>query len=761
MLYLNPPYDIIDGVSVFRDHAVPQQFYYAPAMPHLTVIKNEPQFSLIKFTGEAGSGGFLNFDVDLSIAPDILDDIKSTVRSKYHLTQEPNLTPVIVEDGSVRLMILGQETPPPPPASGQPPPPPPPPKESDLPKFVLKIEHYAKPSLYGDNQAIFSVQLDQYGVAIIEQSLKGVLQPIGIVYSLDFFALRPAFNVKITADWNRVQKHFEESFSASVFFLSTEVDKVIDKLIEDQVIKIEVDTFVPEDEAAANVISDRDKAVNEVKDMIMHTFFQPSINPVKQEKDGWDKAQETAMMVSTLAVTGGWASVASLSYKKVDLTRIDQKMFNFNMTERTTVRRSIYPQAHLQGLTRALRSGGPINLDDYVHAVNIDDPFFQRRAVNVINRANMEKESIQSINVSLRYGANTHTVLLDDKTKDKSVNWASILQDKNMVRDVAYSYKVSFKDVDTVDRPGALEFSEAVCRGDALEINPRIDGLYDIIFVPITALDFPFDAYPHIEVQLRDNDPPNQISLNDTFILDKSKPEVLWPFFLRDPQKKAFEYKVIYRATDNRDITADWQTTSQQQVLLRDPFPKKRTITLVPAVSWDVVSMIFADLSYRNEDTGEVTDASFVFDSSDKGVKRFTVGLTDPDKRLISYKVKYLLNDNSLVELPDSMTLQKEIFLRLDMKGHRVVTVQPANVDFAAKKVDQIQVKMSYDDAANGLNFASMFTFKSKAEKAFFEYDYVGKNEYTAQTTTTFRDGFRVVHDPVTLNQDVVNVEVG
>jgi hypothetical protein len=195
--------------------------------------------------------------------------------------------------------------------------------------------------------------------------------------------------------------------------------------------------------------------------------------------------------------------------------------------------------------------------------------------------------------------------------------------------------------------------------------------------------------------------------------------------------------------------------------LLRDPFPKKRTITLVPAVSWDVVSMIFADLSYRNEDTGEVTDASFVFDSSDKGVKRFTVGLTDPDKRLISYKVKYLLNDNSLVELPDSMTLQKEIFLRLDMKGHRVVTVQPANVDFAAKKVDQIQVKMSYDDAANGLNFASMFTFKSKAEKAFFEYDYVGKNEYTAQTTTTFRDGFRVVHDPVTLNQDVVNVEVG
>jgi hypothetical protein len=763
MLYLNPPYDIINGVSVFRDHAVPYQFYYLPAMPHLTVINGEPQFSLIKFTGEAGSGGFLNFDVNLGIDPDIEDDIRSTVRSKYHLTQPPNLTPVIVEDGSVRLMVLGQQSPTPPSASDQPLPPPPPPKEEDLPKFVLKIDHYAKPSLYGDNQAIFSVQLDQYGVAIIEESLKGVLQPIGIVYSLDFLALRPAFNVRVTADWNRVQTHFEDSFKAGVFFLSTEVDKVIDKLIEDQVIKIEVDTFIPEDENSANIISDRDKAVNEVKDMIFQTFFQPSLNPVKAEKDGWDKAQDTAMMLSTLAVTGGWASVASLSRKQVDLTRIDQKRFNFSMTERTTMRRSIYPQAHLQGLTRILRSGGPINLDDYVHAVNIDDPFFKRRTVNVINRADLAKDSIQSINTMLRYGSSSQNVLLDDKKPEDSVDWASILENKNMVREVAYTYKVTFKNADTADRPGVLESPEATYPGDALEINPRADGLYQIISVPVTALDFPFETYPHIEVKLRYNDPPNQISLNDTLILDKGKPEDTWPFFLRDRQKEAFEYKVIYRAADNRDTTVDWQTNTQQQLLLRDPFPNKRTVTLVPAVSWDVVAMIFADLSYRNEDTGEVSEASFVFENTDEGkkIQRFTVGLTDPDKRLVSYKVKYLLSDNSLVELPDSMTLQKEIFLRLDMKGHRVVTVQPKDVDFATKKIDRIQVNLSYADPANGLNFASRFTFKSKADKSFFEYDYVTTSDYSVQTTTVFSDGFQVNHDPVALNQDTVNVEVG
>ena len=33
MLYLNPPYFLINGVSIFPDHADPLQFYYLPMMP--------------------------------------------------------------------------------------------------------------------------------------------------------------------------------------------------------------------------------------------------------------------------------------------------------------------------------------------------------------------------------------------------------------------------------------------------------------------------------------------------------------------------------------------------------------------------------------------------------------------------------------------------------------------------------------------------------------------------------------------------------
>jgi hypothetical protein len=766
MLYLAPPYDIIQGVSVFRDHdPATNQFYYLPTAPHLTVIDNATSFNLIKFTGEAGSGGFLDFDVDLGIDQETEDEIRSTLRTKYHLSQPPNLIPVIVENGSVRLMILGKKTAEAPTPGGQIPSAPPPPEPAELPEFVLKIDHFAKPSLYGNNAAAFSVQLDEYGVVIIEQSLKGILQPIGIVYSLEFLALRPAFNVKVTADWNRVQTHFDESFSASVFFLSTDVEKVIDKLIEDQVIKIEVDDFIPEGEDSASVISDRTKAVNEIKDMITHTFFQPSINPVSTAKDGWDKATDTALAINKLAVTGGWGGIATLSYKKIDTTRIDQKSFNFNMTERTTVRRTIYPQAHLEGLTRALRAGGPINLDDYVHPINIDDPFFKRRTVDVINRADLTQDSITSVNVSLNYGNEPRNVILDGATAKASVDWASILQNNAMVRDVTYNYKVTFQGVDTADRPGVLQSPDATSPNDALEINPRSDGLYSIISVPITSLDFPFDMYPNVEVQLRYNDPEHQISLNDTFILKKDLTEVRWPFFLRDPEKKTFDYKVIFRAHDNRDLEWDWRSTDQQEVILRDPRPNKRTVTIVPAVNWNQIAMVFVDVAYRDDENGVRAEQSYTFDSTETGKARqtFSVALADPDKRLITYNAKFLLTDNSESDLPVSQTLANQIIVRADLKGHRVITVEPEQVDFAGCNVDRIQVDLLYQDDDNGLSFAGSFTFRSKTDRGFFEFDYVDpqKAGYTAQLTTVFLDGFSFTRDPQPDTREVLVLPVG
>src|SRR5664279_1853178 len=115
MLYLNPPFPVIEGVSFFCDHLNPLQYYYLPLAPHLTVLTDAsgeqiPQISAIKYRGDAGNGGLLNFDCNIGIDPARLDDLGAQLKQQLRLKDKPTLSPVPIVDGSVRLMLLGVET---------------------------------------------------------------------------------------------------------------------------------------------------------------------------------------------------------------------------------------------------------------------------------------------------------------------------------------------------------------------------------------------------------------------------------------------------------------------------------------------------------------------------------------------------------------------------------------------------------------------------------------------------------------------------
>lgn len=770
MLYLNPPFHIIEGVTVCPDYFDRLQFYYLPAMPKLSSVRDPvtgqevPQISLIKYRGEAGSGGFFNFEINLGVEETVLDEVKSQLQQLHRLRDTPRLAPVVLEDGRVRLLILGKQTTEPPSGQpgGQPPVGPVTQPSSGQPQFVLKIDHYAKPALYGDNQAIFSVQLDSAGVAVVEDSLKGELMPVGVVYSLDFLALRPAYTVSVIADWERVQKHFEESFKVGFSFSSAEIDKVVDELVENQVIQINVDTFIPEGEDSAGVIGRRDQAINDFKDMVLDSFFEPSLDPIREEEEGWGDLVHTVERLGQVAPAGA----LTFTYKQVDITRIDKKRLNLTMNERNTVRRSIYPQAHLKGLFRVLRdSQGSIDLSRFVREVDIDDDWFKRREVTARSLVNFTNDSIDSINITLRYGNKPQTILLDASNPSGTVHWNSILENSVMKREVRYTYQVNFKDVDTSERPGVVRSPELTTNGDKFEINPRAEGLYYLDDIQIGADSFPWEAYPIVEVLVRYSDPAHQINLEETFLLKKDKPEVTWKRFRLDPALDTYEYKVIFRAANNRDKETNWMPTDQERLTIRDPNPVKRTVRVVPVVNWGLVSMIFVDLSYRDEVNGVLEETSLFFDNTPENKKPqvFSVALTDPDKRFVSYTVKILLTDTRLIEVPASVTAGKEIFVRADMIGHKIITVQPEAVDFAERKVDRMQVTLRYEDVEAGLSFTDTFTFTSPENKAFFEYDYadVQKEAYSCQVKTFFTNGLSKESDIGTSDRDLLVLGVG
>lgn len=771
MLFLKPPFHIIEGVAVFADHENERQFYYMPAMPKLTstfdpdVGMDIPQIQLLKFRGgAAGNGGFLTFEVNLGIEPERLETVAAQLKQIHQLRDQPILAPVVLEDGNVRLHILGQATPTPPPGGGpagggQPP------AAATPSRYVLKLQHAARPALYGDNQAIFSVELDQEGTELVEASLQGELMPIGVIYALDFFALRPAFTVKVSADWDRVQTHFQETFTAGVFFASTEVDKVVDKLIEEQVINIEVDSFLPEDEQGGSWVGRRDQAISDFKDMVLDSFFEPSLDPMKEEEDGWDKFTHTAERLSLLAATSGWGGVVQVGYTRRDFTRIDQKRLNLTMNERVSVKRSIYPQANLKGLARLLRDAqGQVDLSRFVQEVTLNSDWFRNREAKAHSLVNFDADNVDSINATLFYNGRPQTLRLTKAGPTGTSKWPSVIVNNAMKREVEYEYRVNFINVDTAERPGVLVSPRMTTVGDEFELAPRNEGLYFQDEIQFGADALPWDRYSNVAVEVRYEDPPNAIRLAETFLLSQATTQATWKRFRRNPALTDYQVQVSFLAIDDRDIIGDWQTTDTERFLIRDPRPMKRTVTVTPGVTWGLVTMVFVELSYSDPENNvnEQQTLSFFNTDQDRNPKLFSVNLVNPDQRLVRYKGSILLSDNRLIPIPPSATMDMSIFIRADMMGHRIVTVRPASIDFVGRGIRRVEAHMAFIDATAGLRFENVLTFTSAGETRFFEYDYVnaGNSSYTCKMKIVFANGLTQDRNLGTLNSEELLLSV-
>ncbi len=744
MLYLNPPYFVINGVSVFPDHQDPLQFYYLPMMPHLTMVTDPttnvstPQIQLIEYEGSAGTGGFIDFDVNIGIDPAALSEVANQIERQLSLTSTPRLSPVTFTDGAVKLLVLGAQSDDPssspatsgsgasggtatataspavqtvvaPPASG--------------PQFVIKVENAAKPALYGDNQATFSVQLDQYGATIMEQALQGQLAPIAVIYSLQFLALRPAFHVHLTADWNRVQTYLDTQYHTGILFFSSDIEKSVDKLIEDKVINIQVDTFVTESDLGTGATSDRDRAVAECYELVKTNFFESSVPPPNPNApDDWSRAMQAFDNISDMALTGGAAGAACFSYKSVDLTRTDQKSLNFDVSERTAVLRTIYPQGHLSGLLSQLTKQG-LSLSQFIVRVDLDNPFFQRRKVSVLSYADFQDDSIASIDVNLTYNGIVQSVSLTSSGAATSVDWSSLLQNGQMVRPVSYDYTINFKNVDTTQRPGKLTSGTETVVGDVLDIEPR-DDLYGITVVPIRAFGFPWDRYPSVEVQCRYVDATNGINLQPSAVLTNQNQEVDWAMFMCNTAARGFAYQLTYSLAAGGTAVSPWKTTSDGKIDIVDPFPTKIDLTVLAALDWTAFAEALVFVAYPSKAV-PVAQQSFTLNQANPTAPPFEVDRQNPTQNLVYYEARLIRTNGQVWTIPGSVTSDQYLILQDGMKGHQIITIVPQQVDFSASQIQQISVTLRYVDPANSLNETETVTISNPSDVRSFAYDYL------------------------------------
>lgn len=688
MLSLN--IQIIDGLYLFSDDSDTSKYYYLPQEPKIIERNGELQLQLIKYRDQVNSGGILTLGVDLSVDSTKLQQVARQLKAQGEIQLEP--LPVI--DGSIKLIIFD------------------------------KTYSPNKPALFGNNQTIFSLNLTQDDVVLLEQGLlNSEFSPIGIIYSLDYLAIRASYSFQLYANWERVQKHIEEKFSLNFVFFRVDIENVVDELIENRVIEIKLDSFTASD--VDN--SDRDLFLEEVQEMVISSFFEPKLQPVKI-KDNFGK----------------FSLLPSFSYRKINITTIDSRLLNLTVNEQAIVRRSIYPQGNLKSLLQIVQQEG-IDPKHFISSIYLDDPFFRKRQVQVISRANFEEDAISHINVTLQYGDEPKTITLTSSTDRKDVEpWNSILDQDVMQREVKAKYKVIFKNVDSNERPDTLESAEKITIFDYLEISPR--ELYAIIPIPIITLtSFPWEQYQSVEVNILYLDEVNQIRLEPTFFLNLKNRQQTWKMFIRDRQRSKFQYQLTYHSQPGKpDYKTSW-LEAEEQIIIRHPFPLQRTLTMIPLFSWSEVRDVYVEVFYQDPTNNIDERKVFNFNELNSADKTFSASLLNPDQQLVYYNVILFFKDETSVEIPQSMTLEKRIFLTSDMQAHQIIKICAEQVDFLEHQIKEIIVEARYKNAQSGLITNSTFVFTTANDCAYFEFDYLdtAHKRYQYRITYLFVNNFR------------------
>jgi hypothetical protein len=738
MLYESPPFYTINGVSIMPDHADPMQFYYMPLAPRFVTRRDGgvdvPQLLLIKYRSAARSGGFADFDVRIGLNDEEHKAVRTELQRLARLDDLPRLEPVPVVDGSVKLMLFGR-------MSGDT-------AAPEDPSFVRAIHHAAKPALYGDNRAAFSVELDEKGITILDQAMRGEMAPIGVVYSLDYLALRPAYHVKLKIDWDRVQTLMDETYGHEGLFTTVQIQNTMEKLEETRAIDFDVDTFVPDDDGST-VTERRDAAVARVRDMIKDAFFESSLDPLRQAPDGWDKAANIIKSFSPQRQ----APSGVFSYKKTNYKRVDQKRLDVDFSERITIKRTIYPQGHLTGLFKVFGAG--LDPSRLILSVNADDPWFKRRKVRAISLADFEKDPVRSLTATLVYGNETKTVLLDKEHTEESVEWPSTVQGGAMVEPVAASFEVTFKPADAGERPNKLVSEVTQVLGESKQFEPR--DLFSMEDIPILTLaGFPFERYPQVDVQLRYEDPVHGIRQDDMVRLTKEAPNGNWQRFLIGAPVAPIMVKLTYHAADHRDRVLPFASLTQPQVDVPDPFPQRLKLSIVP-VNFQQVDRAFVDLKYDDPENGLHIDNTVEL-SEPQPVPVF-IERVNPLLGRVRYKVTILMKDGTDFEGPWSTTLSTRILVRPDLKGHRAVTIR-SPADFDAKGLESITVEARSKDELAGLAFNDRFSFASPGASATFEFDFVdpASDGFELKIRRLFTNGLSAEQDWQRFDVDEVTI---
>lgn len=724
-------------MQVFPDFSDKRQFYYLPNFPRIAEMEDgSPAIRLLIFRNELDevdpksedAVAFLSLDVDLRWDPDLIETARSAIRLEDQLDDKPRLTPIFFRQGSVKLMLLdavspeeGAERRP----EGQPS------------EFVTKIMGAGSPSLYGDNRAIFQASLTKNGAAALSGALDGVT-PIGVVYSLTFAGLQPAFNIRAKVDWTKIQDHFSEQKHADFLFYESDIQKAIDKFRDEKVITFETTV---EGVGAEAMDAEREQAMASIRQMIFDKFFEATF---KRETAAGDSTADNVVSTLTHIHQNALTLGMGYTYKRKEVHVEELRSLDIDWTARKAAERTIYPQAHMHNLL----VDSAISKDKLVTIVDGSDAIWKSQPFEVHTSADWDGDGIVGVSIHIEYddpktGAERSWGAFLTKEKDKALHrdW----MDRTEGNTFRYKYEVVFNTKTPGPRPKIDSGPQWLNHeGTVLVVHPR--ELYETLELEVGVVPkFPFERWPAVQAILRYRTEDGSFEHYEDGVLKSGNDRFTTRFRIDKNIPGTREVSLHYIGASGEQVDTGWMPMPQDQWVVEDPHNADLVVSAVVTGKRENIANLLVDLEYEDEASGIHETGHLAFDSDNINKRlTWTVSRADPKRNRYRYRMTLVTKDGDFVQTGWIMTDAPSI--PVGEVYVRQLTVQ-VEVGQLGPGVEAILVELAYNEGTVNETRQLRLSGNSHAEWQVKLQD-AGKRDYRVTTTWLKSDGFNVKVGP-------------
>lgn len=633
----SPPFDI-EGNLVYRDHAVVPQFYYAAPNPEIAHSNGQLMFDLLMYSVDlkqsilAGTSipaelgaGFLNMGVDCPLSDAKRSAIISELANRTQIPQDQLLlAPIPYHKGTIQVIALDQFTAPGAMTAGNP-------ASNDRlngrPTFVENIVCSTTPSLLGDLFAILSLKLSQDGVTFLSGLYKDHAAPVGVVYNLSFYGLRPAVQAHITADLSRIYQHFGGGVGVQYKWIKAEVSAGLDFLRENNAIQIELTVEATGEEAQKS----KDLAMSLFKELVVQQMFHPTAPAANPSSLGG------------VAPRPGTSSSSGLISLSLNYMRAEElKTITYDFSERSPEERTHSPQGFLPVLL------SPDQLQQRIHQIDLHNSFFELLEVLVTGptKEDFDALGIREIEVDLTYGEPSDGVPQDhgallfrpDSTGDKTFAVKRLGR-----KSLSYSYTITYDFVRN---------QEASADSFRYTIPPRTTTERGLLIKPYDdfgVLDVEIEA-GHIPTDVQEVDVDLSYTAKDTHfnaenqvrlvIGSPGSPTVPLPKWqVRTQEQDVSPYSATYTFyfQDKSAYRAAPQKFTSPLLRVDSPFRAQRSLLIQPNDPSQQITEITLELEYVDQPNDYLRKFLVTLDAPLKS-QQLVWSILDPNQQTVRYR---------------------------------------------------------------------------------------------------------------------------